>query len=50
MMWNGNDLLKYQGKLSGGVDSYEHPITRLTDYKLQKKHYSGKHKSPRLKK
>jgi hypothetical protein len=44
MMRNGNEILKYSGKLSGGVDSYEQPIERLTDYKIQKKHYSGTHK------
>jgi hypothetical protein len=49
-MRNGNEFLKYQVSLSGGVDSYEQPIERLTDYKVQKKHYSGKHQNPRLKK
>ena len=47
-MRNGNSLLKDQGNLSGGVDSYEQPIERLTDYKVQKKHYSGKEKKPPL--
>ncbi len=50
MMRNGNGFLKYLGNLSCGVDSYEQPIERLTDYQVQKKHYSGKHKNPRLKK
>jgi len=41
MMWNGNELLKYQGNLSCGVDSYDQPLERLTDSKVQKRHYSG---------
>ncbi|MEG4581406.1 transposase family protein [Microcoleus sp. MON1_C5] len=31
------------------VDSYEQPRERLTDYKKQKKYYSGKQKKPTLK-
>jgi len=36
--------------LSYGVDSSEEPSERLTYYKFQKKHYSGKYKKTGLKK
>ena len=49
-MQNGNEFWKNQGNLSCGVDSYEQPTAGLTEYKVPKKHCSGKHKKPRVKK
>jgi hypothetical protein len=34
--------------LSFDVDSYEQPIERPTDYKIEQKHYSGKQEKHRL--
>jgi len=36
--------------LSFDVDSYEQPLARPTNYKVEKKHYSGKQEKPRLEK
>jgi hypothetical protein len=42
IMRNGNALWKSQVNFSFDIDSYEQQIERPTDYKVEKKDYSGK--------